>query len=153
MSILNFRVLTTAIAGIALTAQCATPAFAQYRGYVQQPSIGQKTRGFMYRHPKVKSATVGAAVGTAGGAAIGLISGRGIMRGALIGAGTGAGVGLVRSSSTLQRHPIMRSTATGTVAGLGIGMAAGRGHGSGLKGAAVGGAVGLGLGALSQVLR
>lgn len=127
------------------------PADAQYRGYVNRQNTGVK--GFFNRHPKVKSATIGAGVGTAAGAATGLISGRGVGRGALIGAGAGAGVGLIRSSRTLQRHPIVKHTATGSVVGLGLGMAAGRGRRPGLKGAAVGAGVGLGLGVLQQALR
>lgn len=155
MVTLSKSVIGGAMAAVVATTMLAVPAFSQsyYRGHVQNPSVGQKTRSYLYRHPKVKSATVGALVGTAGGAAVGLISGRGIGRGALIGAGTGAGVGLIRSSETLKRHPIVRTTATGTAAGLGIGLIASRGHNGGLKGAAIGGAVGLGIGALGQVLR
>ncbi len=132
--------------------QLCLPADAQtYRGYVGQQKTGVK--GYFQRHPKVKAVTIGAGVGTAAGAATGLISGRGIGRGALVGAGAGAGVGLIRSSHTLRRHPIVKDTATGSVVGLGLGLAAGRGRNSALKGAAVGTGVGLGLGALRQVLR
>jgi hypothetical protein len=143
------------VAAVALTSSLPSPGFAQsyYRGYVHKPTVTSRTRNYLYQHPKVKSATVGALVGTAGGAAVGLLSGRGIGRGALIGAGTGAGVGLIRSSEILKRHPIARSTATGTAAGLGLGMIASRSHHAGLKGAAVGGAIGLGFGALGSVLR
>lgn len=109
-------------------------------------------RTFWQRHPKVKAATVGAGVGAAGGALIGLISGRGIVRGAAIGAGSGAGVGLVRSSNTLKRHPIIRDVATGSLVGLGIGGAASRNRGW-LKGTGVGAAVGLGYGLLKHGLQ
>jgi hypothetical protein len=109
-------------------------------------------RTFWQRHPKVKAATIGAGVGAAGGAVVGLISGRGIVRGAAIGAGSGAGVGLVRSSNTLKRHPIVRDTATGSLVGLGIGGAASR-HKGWLKGAGVGAAVGLGYGLLKNGLQ
>lgn len=143
------------LATVAISSQLCGPAYAQsvYHGYVHKPTTTQKVRGYMYRHPKVKAATVGAGVGTAAGAVAGLVSGRGIMRGALIGAGTGAGVGLIRSSETMWRHPFVKNTATGAVVGLGLGAAAGHGHHSGVKAAAVGGAVGLGLTALSRVVR
>lgn len=135
----------------AIGSQMVVPAEAQYyRGYVSRPS---KAKTFFQAHPKVKAATIGAGVGTAAGAATGLIAGRSVVKGALIGAGTGAGVGLIRSSRTLRRHPIIKDTATGSAVGLGLGLAASRGHHSGLKGAAVGAGVGLGLGALKQVLR
>lgn len=129
----------------------ALPAEAQYYGSVRRQQTGVK--GFFNRHPKVKAATIGAGVGTAAGAATGLISGRGVVRGGLIGAGAGAGVGLIRSSRMLRRHPIVKDTATGTVAGLGLGLAASRGRNAGLKGAAAGAAIGLGLGALRQAVR
>ena len=146
--------LMSALTIAAVASQMCTPVLAQsvYHGYVNhQPTTKMKVRSFMYRHPKVKAATIGGGVGTAAGAVAGLVSGRGIMRGALIGAGTGAGVGLIRSSRTLAYHPVVKDTATGVATGLGLGMAAGHGHHSGVKGAAVGGAVGLGLGALRQV--
>lgn len=111
----------------------------------------QDNRTFWQKHPKVKAATIGAGVGAGAGAVTGLISGRGIVRGAAIGAGTGAGVGLVRSSKTMKRHPIVRDVATGGLIGLGIGGAASR-HRGWLKGAAVGSAVGLGWGLLKNGL-
>jgi hypothetical protein len=111
----------------------------------------QDNRTFWQKHPKVKAATVGAGVGAGAGAVTGLISGRGIVRGAAIGAGTGAGVGLVRSSNTMKRHPIVRDVATGGLVGLGIGGAASRNRGW-VKGAAVGSAVGLGWGLLKNGL-
>ena len=80
-------------------------------------------RTYFQRHPKVKAVTIGAGVGAGAGALTGLVSGAGVVRGAAIGAGSGAGVGLVRSSRTMKRHPIIRDTATGTIAGLGIGAA------------------------------
>ncbi len=110
-------------------------------------------RTFFQRHPKVKAAAIGAGVGAAGGAVTGLISGRGVVRGAAIGAGAGAGVGLVRSSRTLKRHPIIRDTATGALVGLGIGGAASRRGKRMGQGMAVGAAVGLGYGLLKNGLR
>jgi hypothetical protein len=140
------------LAVAAVSSTLALPAEAYYNGYVGH-SKTNSVKSFFYRHPKVKSATIGAGVGTAAGAATGLISGRGVMKGALVGAGAGTAVGLIRSSEIMKRHPLVKNTATGSVVGLGLGVAASRGHHSGLKGAAVGAGVGLGLGALSQVLR
>lgn len=139
------------LAVAAVSSTLNLPAEAQYSGYAGRQTNSVKS--FFYRHPKVKSATIGAGIGTAAGAATGLITGRSVAKGALVGAGTGAGVGLIRSSEILRRHPIVKNTATGAAVGLGLGVAAQRGHNSGLKGAAVGAGVGLGLGALSQVLR
>lgn len=100
---------------------------------------------FGQRHPKIKATAIGAGVGAGAGALTGWIAGTGVGRGALIGAGTGAGVGLIRSSRTLRRHPIVRDIATGGMTGLGIGWAARR-HGGAGKGALIGSAVGLGVG-------
>ena len=106
----------------------------------------QDNRTYFQKHPKVKSAVVGAGVGAGVGAATGLIARRGVLRGAAIGAGTGAGVGLVRSSDTMKRHPIVKNTATGALAGLGLGAAAGRRGSTKWKSAGVGTAIGLGYG-------
>ncbi|CAN5418309.1 hypothetical protein BH11CYA1_BH11CYA1_50190 [soil metagenome] len=103
-------------------------------------------RTYFQRHPKVKAVSIGAGVGAGAGALTGLVSGRGVVRGAAIGAGSGAGIGLVRSSNTMKRHPIISDTATGTIAGLGIGAASSRGSRRALQGAGVGAAVGLGVG-------
>lgn len=103
-------------------------------------------RTYFQKHPKVKAVTLGAGIGAGAGAVTGLISGRGVVRGAAIGAGSGAGVGLVRSSNTMKRHPIVRDTATGTIAGLGLGMASSRRGKRAWQGAGVGAAVGLGYG-------
>ena len=104
----------------------------------------QDNRTYWQKHPKVKSAVIGAGVGAGTGAIVGLISRRGILRGGAIGAGTGAGVGLIRSSNTMRRHPIVKNTATGALAGLGLGAAASRRGGTMAKSTAVGAAVGLG---------
>ncbi|MBY0357815.1 MAG: glycine zipper family protein [Candidatus Obscuribacterales bacterium] len=120
---------------------------------VYQTVYVRDNRTFFQRHPKVKAATVGAGVGTAAGAVTGLISGRGVVRGAAIGAGTGAGVGLVRSSNTMKRHPIVKNVTTGTLVGLGVGAAASRGHRRALQGAGIGAAVGLGASLLKGDLR
>jgi hypothetical protein len=137
-----------------ISGSVALPAeAAYYNGYVGR-SHTSGVRSYFYRHPKVKAATIGAGVGTAAGAATGLISGRGIGRGALIGAGTGTAVGLIRSSHIMRRHPYVKNGATGTLIGMGLGLAASHGHGHpGLKGAAVGGGIGLGYQALSNMLR
>ena len=110
-------------------------------------------RTYWQKHPKVKAATIGAGVGTAAGAVTGLVSGRGVLRGGLIGAGTGAGVGLVRSSHTMKRHPIVRDVASGTLIGLGLSAAATRGRKRMWQGTGVGAAVGLGYGLLKNGLR
>jgi len=103
-------------------------------------------RTYFQRHPKVKAATVGAGVGAGVGALTGLVTGRGVLRGGAIGAGTGAGVGLVRSSTTMKRHPIIRDVATGTLVGGGLGWAGSRRGGTVAKTAGVGAALGLGVG-------
>lgn len=134
------------------TSMLVAPADAQsYSGRVYRRDSGAKA--FFRRHPKVKSATVGAAVGTAAGAATGLISGRGTLRGALIGAGTGAGVGLIRSSHVMKRHPIINDTATGATVGLGLGLASSRGKKKVATATGIGAAAGLGLGVLRDTLR
>lgn len=108
-------------------------------------------RSFWQKHPRVKSATVGAGAGAGAGAVTALIAKRSVARGAAIGAGAGAGVGLVRSSSTMKKHPIVKDLSTGTLVGLGIGAASGR-RGGTLKGAGVGAAVGLGASLLKNGL-
>ncbi len=99
-------------------------------------------RPYFQRHPKVKAAVVGAGVGAGAGAVTGLITHRGILRGAAIGAGTGAGVGLVRSSHTMKRHPLVRDVATGSLVGLGLGAAGSRHGGTMVKATALGAAIG-----------
>ena len=103
-------------------------------------------RTYFQRHPKVKAATIGAGVGAGAGALTGLVTGRGVLRGGAIGAGTGAGVGLVRSSTTMKRHPIVRDVATGALVGGGLGWAGSRRRGTIAKTAGVGAALGLGVG-------
>lgn len=105
---------------------------------------------YFQAHPKVRAAAMGAGVGTAAGAVTGLVTGRGVLRGAVIGAGTGAGVGLIRSSNTLRRHPIVRDLATGSAVGWGLGYAGGAHHGTAARATAVGAAVGLGTGLLTH---
>lgn len=120
-----------------------SPAYqSSYRPPAYQQSIS--FHDYISTHPKLRSATVGAGVGTAAGAITGLITGRGVLRGAVIGAGAGAGTGLIRSSQTMQRHPIMRTIATGTMVGLGLGMVGSRMHGTTARTAGVGAAAGLG---------
>lgn len=108
-------------------------------------------RTYFQRHPKVKAATVGAGVGAGAGAVTGLVTRRGVVRGAAIGAGTGAGVGLVRSSKTMKRHPIVKNTATGALVGLGLGAAGSRRGSTVTKTTATGAAVGLGYGLLKHL--
>ena len=131
----------------ALQVVAAPSADAYYSANATRVRVqSQHSQTYWQRHPKVKAAAIGGGVGAAGGALVGGLTGHGVVRGAAIGAGTGAGVGLIRSSKTLKRHPIMRDVATGTTAGLGIGWAGGRGGSRAFKGAAIGGAVGLGVG-------
>lgn len=114
----------------------------------------QEHPSYWKRHPKIKSATIGAGVGAGVGAVTGLVSGKGVVRGAAIGAGTGAGVGLIHSSATMKRHPILKTTTEGATVGLGLGLAATKGHGSGKKvgaATAIGAAVGLGAGLLNKL--
>jgi hypothetical protein len=151
-------IANTLVIATVFLANSAMPSFAQNTQQLQGNVTKSKgsTQTFFQKHPKIKSATIGAGVGTAAGAVTGLISGKGTMRGAAIGAGTGAGVGLIRSSETLKKHPVIKNTATGTVAGLGLGLAATRGRGKGAKiGAAtgIGAAVGLGAGLLKDKLK
>lgn len=116
-----------------------------YHASAAQPMYYQDRRPYFQRHPKVKSAVVGAGVGAGAGAIAGLVSGRGVLRGAAIGGGTGAGVGLIRSSNTMRRHPLARDLATGAAVGFGLGAASSR-HGSTmLKSAAIGTAIGGGV--------
>ncbi|HEY9791655.1 MAG TPA: hypothetical protein V6D22_14725 [Candidatus Obscuribacterales bacterium] len=103
-------------------------------------------------HPKVRAATMGAGIGTAAGAVTGLVTGRGVLRGAVIGAGSGAGVGLVRSSRTMRRHPIVKDVATGSLVGWGLGYAGGTHHGTAGRATAVGAAAGLATGLLTHGL-
>lgn len=132
------------------------PAYSQ-RVYVQPRSSGVRTvyvrdnRTFFQRHPMIKGATIGAGVGAAAGAITGAVTRRGILRGAAIGAGTGAGVGVVRTSRTMRRHPIIRDTATGALVGLGLGWAGSRRSSTKWKGAGIGAAVGLGAGLLRHL--
>ena len=122
------------------------PAAAPRTVYQTRTVYVKDNRTYFQRHPKVKAATVGAGVGAGVGALTGLVTGRGVVRGGAIGAGTGAGVGLVRSSTTMKRHPIIRDVATGTLVGGGLGWAGSRGRGTIAKTAGVGAALGLGVG-------
>jgi len=133
----------SALPGTADTLKCAAVKNTSHTTYLQ-------------RHPKVKATAVGAGVGTAAGAVTGLVSGKGVLRGAAIGAGTGAGIGLISSSKTAKKHPLIASVANGGVAGLGLGLAASKGHGTGktaAKAAGVGAALGLGMGLLKDKIR
>ncbi|MBA3995163.1 MAG: hypothetical protein C0469_16715 [Cyanobacteria bacterium DS2.3.42] len=123
------------------------PAAAPRTVYQTRTVYVKDDRTYFQRHPKVKAATIGAGVGAGAGALTGLVTGRGVLRGGAIGAGTGAGVGLVRSSTTMKRHPIIRDVATGTLVGGGLGWAGSRGGGRTIaKTAGVGAAIGLGVG-------
>ncbi len=113
--------------------------------YQQQPIT---FHDYISTHPKMKAATIGAGVGTAAGAVTGLLTGRGVLRGAVIGAGAGAGTGLIRSSETMYRHPIVKNIATGSLVGLGLGLAGGRVPGTAVRTTGVGAATGMATGLL-----
>lgn len=151
----TFRVLTSSAIAATLCAMTVLPADAQLQGGVTKKSTsGTGIKGYLNSHPKVKGATVGAGVGTAAGALTGLVSGKGVLRGAAIGAGTGAGVGVIQTSKTMKRHPLVKDSATGALAGAGLGWAASKGRGTGknvAKSAAVGTAVGLGVGLFKKL--
>jgi len=133
-------------AGSAMTTHVAPPPRPPLYGSANRTGRAKPPGSYWSRHPKIKSAAIGAGVGTAAGAVTGLVTGRGVVRGAAIGAGAGAGVGLLRSSHTMRRHPILNDVATGSVVGLGLGLAGGRHHGTAARATAVGAAVGLGVG-------
>jgi hypothetical protein len=124
---------------------------SSYQNSYQPPAYQPQSISFhdyISSHPKMKAATIGAGVGTAAGAVTGLITGRGILRGAVIGAGAGAGTGLIRSSETMYRHPIVKNVATGSLVGLGLGLAGGRYSGTAARTTGVGAATGLATGLL-----
>ena len=98
------------------------------------------------RNPIVKQAAVGAVAGTIGGALSGETS---AVKGAGIGALTGAGTGLIDTSTTMKRKPMLKSTAKGAVIGTGVSAVAGRGK---VKGAVVGAGVGAGAHVLNDYL-
>jgi hypothetical protein len=139
-----------AFAPSASNAQNSTLSGAASKGTLQTSA----TKKFFYEHPKVKGATIGAGAGAGVGAVTGLLTGRGVLRGAALGAGTGAGVGLIQTSNTMKRHPIMKDIAQGTLVGTGVGLAANRGYGTGRRTtqtAVAGAAVGLGIGLLKEL--
>jgi hypothetical protein len=148
-------------APVILSMLCSLPALpalaiddrpqSSYQHSYQPPAYQPQPISFhdyIATHPKMRSATIGAGVGTAAGAVTGLLTGRGVLRGAVIGAGAGAGTGLLRSSYTMQRHPIVKNIATGTMVGLGLGLAGSRMPGSTVRTAGVGAATGLATGLL-----
>src|SRR4030095_958885 len=126
------EIMTTAAKGALALSICmcvavlSGPSYAYdnvLRGSASRHTQTSGTKQFFQEHPKVRSAAIGAGVGTAAGAVTGLVTGKGVVRGAAIGAGAGAGVGLIRSSNTLNRHPIIKDVATGTAVGLRFGLA------------------------------
>jgi len=136
---------------LSVAINCPAPASdtTTLHGSATKTRVHAKT--YFQQHPKVKAATVGAGVGAGAGALTGLITHRGVVRGAAIGAGTGAGVGLVHSSETMKRHPIVKDVAEGTLVGTGLGWAGSR-HGKTVaKTAGVGAAIGLGAGLLKNL--
>ena len=156
---LQIRNATLVILGL-ITSQAMAfstlPAQAQSYSATVTKAQPSKTKQFFQKHDTVRKATIGAGVGIAAGAVTGLVAGKGMVRGAAIGAGTGAAVGVINGNKTLAKHPIMRDMATGTAAATGITMAATRGHGGAkttMKGAALGAALGLGVGLFRDKLK
>lgn len=127
-----------------------TPAFADtIKGGVTKTTVKGQT--FLQKHPVVKRTAIGAGVGAGAGALTGLVTKKGTLRGAAIGAAAGSSVGLIKSSKTLNRHPVASKVAQGTAIGLGVGLAASRGHNATkrtLTAGGIGAAVGLGAGFL-----
>jgi hypothetical protein len=149
------RISATAVAALVagLFTMSPAPSLAQTKtlsGTASRSTASTSaTKQYFNNHPKVKSATIGAGVGAGVGAVGGLVTGKGVLRGAALGAGTGTGVGLIQSSETMKRHPVMKDIAQGTLVGAGLGLATHRGHGTAKKTtqtAVAGAAVGLGVG-------
>lgn len=154
---LSMVVLSAAsIIGCSIGFPVQVNAQTKLTGTASKSTVRSGTKqSYWKRHPKVKSAAVGAGVGTGVGAITGLVTKKGVVRGSAIGATTGAGVGLIQSSKTLKSRPIVKDVLTGTVAGAGIGLAAkkrGKYKTAG-KTAATGAAVGLGLGVLKNLTK
>jgi len=98
-------------------------------------------------NPILKQAVVGAAIGTATGA----ISREGTaLKGAGVGALVGAGTGLMDTSSTLDRKPLVKTTAKGALIGVGASTITKRNK---LSGAAIGAGAGAGTHFLKNYLR
>lgn len=93
----------------------------------------------------IKGGLVGAGIG----AGAGLLLDRNVGKSALIGAGLGAGTQAVRYSSTMRRHPIVKTAAYGALAGTGVSALSRRGSLG--KGALWGAAIGTGVGALGHM--
>ena len=155
---LTTKVSATAMAAVVAGLFTLTPVQAQTKylnGSASKSTANTSaTKRYFNAHPKVKSATIGAGVGAGVGAVGGLVTGRGVLRGAAVGAGTGTGVGLLQSSQTMKRHPVMKDVAQGTLVGAGLGLATHRGHGTAKKTtqtAVAGAAVGLGIGLLKNL--
>ncbi|MBX3076997.1 hypothetical protein KF913_24015 [Candidatus Obscuribacterales bacterium] len=155
---LTSKISATAIAALVAGLFTLSPADAQTKYLSGSASKGtaktSATKQYFNAHPKVKSATIGAGVGAGVGAVGGLVTGKGVLRGAALGAGTGTGVGLLQSSETMKRHPVMKDVAQGTLVGAGLGLATHRGHGTAKKTtqtAVAGAAVGLGVGLLKNL--
>ena len=109
------------------------PVFAQDTRHPVRSDVKQAMH-----NPVVKQAAIGGALG----AAAGLFSRESsIWRGLGIGALTGAGTGLVSDSKTMNRHPLVKSTAQGAIVGTGTSAVFRRSKG---KGALVGAGAGAG---------
>lgn len=98
-----------------------------------------------YKTGKVlKGGLIGAGIGVG----TSLLLDRNIGQGALLGAGLGAGTQAVRYSSTLHRHPIVKTAAYGAMTGVGVNALRRDSLG---EGALWGAGIGAGLGALGHL--
>ncbi|MGE0201815.1 MAG: hypothetical protein AB7P76_12730 [Candidatus Melainabacteria bacterium] len=123
------RMLATAVmtAGL-LSAGLAPVSFAQSYDY----GTGSKTKTV------VRQAAIGAGIGALGGA---LTERTSIGRGLGVGALTGAGTGLIETSDSMQRHPLVKNTLQGAVIGTGTSVAR---RGDTARGAVIGAGAGAG---------
>lgn len=148
--------LSMVVAAALLLGSLGLPAPAeQWQAGVSRNTVNTK-KTFLQKHPVAKKAMIGGGTGAAAGAVTGLVSGKGTLRGAAYGAAAGTGVGLIQSSKTLKRHPVIKDVATGTTVGLGLGLAASKGEGTGKRvgiASGIGAAAGLGTSLLKNEFR
>jgi len=121
-----------------LVSMPSAQAYRHHRYYYDQ-----NHRMVDYKTGKIlKGGLVGAGIG----AGTGLLMDGNVGRNILIGAGLGAGTQAVRYSSTMRRHPIVKTASYGALAGVGVSSLTRRANLG--RGAAVGSLLGAGLGVL-----
>jgi hypothetical protein len=113
-------------------------SYHRYYDQRRQPLVDYKTGKI------IKGGLIGAGIG----AGTGLLMDGNVGRNAVIGAGLGAGTQALRYSSTMRRHPIVKTAGYGALSGVGVSALTRRGSLG--KGAAWGGLAGAGLGALQR---